>query len=81
MNIELLAALLGWSAVINIGVLLYWSIILLLAPNWMYRVSTQWFAMSEQQFSTIQYCFLGGFKLCILFFNVVPYFAIKIVSG
>jgi len=51
MNIELLAALLGWSAIINIGLLLYWSIILLLAPNWMYRVSTQWFAMSEQQFS------------------------------
>lgn len=79
MSAEMLMAFLGWSAIINICILIYWSGFLLLAPKWIYRVSCQWFDMTEQQFSIIQYSFLGGFKLFILFFSVVPYFALRII--
>ena len=79
MDIEHLSAFLGWCVIINIGILLYWSAFVMLLPNWTYRLSSQGFAMSQEQFGVIHYCMIGGFKFFILFFNVVPYFALRII--
>lgn len=74
-----LIAFFGWCSIINIFVFVYWAGVVLLAPKWIYRHSSAWFDFSEQQFSAIQYVFLGAFKLFIIFFNLVPYIVLRII--
>lgn len=80
MDLITIMAFLGWCSIINIGIFIYWVAIVLLAPNWIYQWSNRFFTMSQEQFTVIQYCFMGAFKLFILLFNIVPYFALRIIS-
>ena len=79
MDSNSLIAFFGWCTIINSCVFVYWAGIVLLAPHWIYRHSSAWFDFTENQFSAIQYVFLGGFKLFIIFFNLVPYIAFRII--
>jgi len=80
MNIEILIPFLGWCAVINIGILVYWACFLFLAPGWLYRISSKWVQIPEEQFFTMHFTLYGAFKLAILFFNIAPYLALRIIS-
>lgn len=76
MNIETLQSLLGWSAVVNMGLLLYWWAMFVWAHEWIYRLHSRWFLISRQQFDAIHYGGMGLYKLFILFFNVIPWLLI-----
>ena len=80
MEIDSVRGFFAWCSLINIGVFIYWLIILKTAPNWLYCYSVKWVEVSEEQFSAIHFALLGGFKLAILFFNLVPYFALRLIS-
>ena len=79
MTLELLRAFLGWCAVINIGLLVWWLLIITLAHDWVYRLHCQWLNLSVERFNTIHYAGMALFKLSIFFFNIVPYLALRII--
>ena len=79
MKIEMIRAALAWSTVINMALLLWWLLILMLAHDWVYRIHSKWFKLSRESFDTIHYAGIGLFKICIFFFNLVPYLALRIV--
>ena len=80
MTTELIRHVLGWCAVINLGLLLWWFLFLVLAHDWTYRVHSKWFRLEEERFDAFHYAGMGLFKMFIFFFNVVPYFALRIVA-
>ncbi len=80
MTIELTRAVLGWCSIINMGLLLWWFAWIMLAHDWVYQFHGKWFNVSRQQFDAINYAAMGFFKLCINVFNLVPYFALRIVG-
>jgi hypothetical protein len=80
MNVDVLRAVLGWCAVINYGVLLWWFLVFWFAHNWIYRFHGQWFPMPVEQFNALHYGAMAGYKIGVLLFNVVPYVALLIVS-
>jgi hypothetical protein len=69
-----------WCSVINTGLLLLWALMLLVAPGWVYRTQKAYFPMDESQFRLVFYCLLGFFKMQVIVFNWVPYFALRIMS-
>jgi len=73
MELELVRNVLGWCAIINLGLLLWWFLFLLLAHNWTYRLHSKWFELTLEQFNGIHYAGMLLFKMCIFFFNLVPY--------
>ena len=79
MKVEELTALLGWCAVINIGVLLYWTLFLRFAPDWIYNMTKSWVSINREQFDSNHFILMGGYKLAIILFNIAPYFALRIV--
>ena len=79
MTVEILRDVLGWSAVINYAVLMFWFLFFLLAHDWMYRFHGRWFSLSVESFDAIHYASMGFYKLCIFLFNLVPYLALRIV--
>lgn len=80
MTLQTLQEILGWSAVINIGIFLYWFLILIFARDWVYRLHVRWFKLTVEQFDAIHYATMGGYKLAIIMLNIVPYFVLKIIS-
>lgn len=79
MTPETLMAVLGWCAVIDIGLLAWWFAWIALAHDLVYRIHTRWFPMSVERFDAIHYGGMGAFKLLVFAFFVVPYLALRIV--
>ncbi len=79
MTIELMRGVLAWSAVINLGLLLWWFLFFSLAHDWIYRLHGKWFKLTTEQFDALHYGGMAVFKLGILLFNLVPYLALRIV--
>ncbi len=79
MDVEILTSLLGWSTVINWGILFFWFVMLVVARNWVYQVHTQWFKINKDRFEEIHYQLMGFYKIMIFLFNLVPYIVLRIV--
>lgn len=80
MSLELLKCFFGWCSIINIGLLLWWFLVIILAHDFIYRMHTKWFKISAEKFDAIHYNGIIIFKLFVMIFNVIPYFALLIIS-
>ncbi|WP_339374101.1 DUF6868 family protein [Methylogaea oryzae] len=72
--------MLGWCAVLNLGLLLCWFLLFLLAHDRLYRLHARWFQLGEAQFDAIHYGGMAAYKIAILLFNLTPYLALRIAG-
>lgn len=79
MDLHQLTAFFMWCSIINGGLLVFWTLWLLLAPDLVYRIQTTFFPMSRDSFNLMMYGFLGAFKLAFILLNLVPYLALAII--
>ena len=80
MTIETVRSFLGWCSIINMGLLLWWFLFITLAHDWTYRFHGKWLNLSVAKFDAIHYAGITFFKISIFLFNLVPYFALRIVG-
>ncbi len=80
MTVEIIRDVLAWCSVINVGLLLWWGLWLKLAHDFVYRIHGKWFKLSVEKFDAMHYTGMAFFKICIIVFNLVPYFALRIVG-
>jgi hypothetical protein len=80
MIIEMLRTLLGWCTIINIGLLLWWLFAITVLHDWVYSLHTKWLKLPVDKFDEIHYTGMVFFKVFLFFFNIVPYFALRIVG-
>ncbi|MFW5450962.1 MAG: DUF6868 family protein [Methylophagaceae bacterium] len=80
MTIDLLREILGWCAVINYGLLMFWFLMFAQAHDWVYNLHGKWFTLSVERFDAIHYTGMAVFKFGIFMFNIVPYIALRIVT-
>jgi len=80
MTFDTLSGVLGWCAVINMGVLLFWSLFLAVAHDWVYRKHSKRLKVPVETFDAIHYAGMTFFKIVIFVFNIIPYFALRIVG-
>ncbi|UCG09106.1 MAG: hypothetical protein JSV83_10815 [Desulfobacterales bacterium] len=80
MTIEVIRDVLAWCALINLGLLVWWLLFFTLAHDWTYRYHRKWFNLSVDSFDAIHYAGMALFKIGILMFNLVPYFALRIIG-
>ncbi len=79
MTIELATRFLAWATVINYGIVIWWFLFLVLMPQWVYRIHSRWFKISEQTFYIAHYAGLGLYKLMIFMFLLVPYIVLRFI--
>jgi len=80
MTIEILSEALLWSALINMGLLLWWAGFFIFGHGFIYRMHSRWFKLSEEKFDAIHYSGMAFYKICIFVFNIVPWLALEIIS-
>ena len=79
MTVENTLAVLGWSMVVNFGILLIWVLAMKLMPNLTYRTQSLVTSISRDDFDIIMYTMMGQFKLALLITHFGPYVALRIV--
>ena len=76
-----LTAFFKWCSIIN-GIILVLAILgVVLGPEFGQALQSRMFQVAPGTLSAAMYMFLGMFKIFWLVFNVVPYVALRIVSG
>ena len=78
MTIEQLIVFLGWSTVINAGLMLWAVIALALMPDLVYKAQGMVTKLSREDLEKAMYHFLGLFKLGIIFLNFTPYLVLRL---
>jgi hypothetical protein len=79
MMIENILAVLGWSMVVNFGILLVWVLALKLAPDLTYRTQSLVTNISREELDRLMYTMMGQYKLALLVTHFGPYVALRIV--
>ncbi len=80
MTIEMIRAALGWCSIINMGLLLWWFFAITVLHDLLYRMHSKWFKIPVETFDAIHYAGIAFYKIAILVFNIIPYFALRIVG-
>ena len=80
MNMQTLTAFFLWCTLINGGILIFWTLFLVFAPDFVYRIQNRWFPIPRETYDVVIYAFLGLFKLLFLVFSVTPYVALLIIG-
>ena len=80
MTIDNLREFFGWCSIFSYSLLLIWAGLLIFAKDWLYQLHSRWFQLDRQYFDTIHYCCIAAFKMMAILFNIIPYFALFIMS-
>ena len=72
--------ILGWSTVINLGVLTFSFIVVVVGGSSVKRIHAKLFGLSESDLSRAYFQYLAQYKIAIFVFNLAPYAALKIIE-
>ena len=65
----------------GMALLLIWFAWFFIAGDWIYQVHSRWFQIPRQTFDAIHYAGMAITKITILLFFLLPWIAIKLISG
>jgi hypothetical protein len=80
MDIQTLTSFFMWCTVLNVGLLIIWSLIFFAAPDFVYRTQSRWFSISREHFDLAFYGFLGLYKALFIIFFFIPWIALLIID-
>jgi hypothetical protein len=79
MSIDTVRDALLWCTVINYSVLLVWFVFYMTPHEWLYGIWGRWFRLTPEQFDAVNFAAIALYKIGIVFFNLVPYIALRLV--
>lgn len=80
MYMQTLTSFLMWCTIINGSLLVFWTLMLMVIPDLVYRTQSTFFPIPRETFTVVMYAFLGFFKIVFLAFNLVPFVALLIIG-
>ena len=80
-SIPILTSFLGWMLVLNIGLLLFSTIMLSLFKKQVTRVHSKLFNMKKDTLSLEYFHYLANYKLLVIVFNLAPWLALKLMGA
>ncbi len=79
-TIESLRQFFGWCAVINLGVMLFSTLMITLFRRPAMKVHGRLFGLSEAEMPREYFRYLAHYKIATLIFAVVPYLALRMMA-
>lgn len=76
-----LTELLGWASVLNIGMLIFASIMLVAFRSFITSLHSKMFGIAEQELSVIYFRYLANYKTLLFVVVLAPYLALKIMGN
>ena len=79
-DINNLTTFFGWCSIINLGILLFSTIILSAFKKPISTIHSKVFGLNQDDIPLIYFQYLGNYKIAIILLNFVPYITLKIMS-
>lgn len=79
-TLELLTIFLGWTALINIAVLLFSTVMVLAIRERISKIHAKLFGLDQADVGRAYFQYLAQYKIAILVFNIAPYLALRIMA-
>ncbi len=80
MTTEVLTAVLGWAAVINLAILVFSSLTVIVMRGPITRIHSRMFGLDEKDLGRAYFQYLGEYKIAVIVLNIAPYLALRIVG-
>ena len=80
MTIETITTFLGWCSIINIGLLLFSTIMMIVVRDFAIKLHSRLFGVNPAELPIIYLQYLGNYKIAIIILNIVPYLALKVME-
>jgi len=79
-SVQTIREVMAWSTALNVGILLFSTIVLSVAGAPIKRLHARLFDMSESDLSRAYFQYLAQYKIAVLVFNLVPYLSLRIAG-
>ena len=79
MDIDTLATLFGWMAVINIAILSAATAAMIAMPDTIARLHARLFGLDPGQVRLTIYTWIGHYKMAVLVLVIAPYLALRLI--
>jgi len=79
MTMDTLTVFLGWCSIINIGVLLFSTLILAMFKDSISIMHSRMFGVDQANLPMTYFQYLGNYKIAIFMLNIVPYLALRLM--
>lgn len=80
MTIDALVTFFGWCSVINIIFLTFTAVLILLLKNPLSQLHSKLLGVDQTFVLQAYFNYMANYKIALLLLNIVPYFALKIMS-
>ena len=80
MDLETLTSFFMWCTIINVGMQIFFFVVMLTFKDTAYRMQKKFFPLTNEQLDLVMYCFLGIYKLLVTVFCIVPWIALLIIG-
>ncbi|MEC5125677.1 hypothetical protein VSU19_02870 [Verrucomicrobiales bacterium BCK34] len=80
-TIPVLTSFLGWCLVLNIGLLMFSTIMIMLCKTWITKLHAKLLNMNEDALSIEYFRYLANYKVLVIVFNLAPWVALKLMSA
>lgn len=80
MNLDTLREFLGWCSLINIGLLMFSTIMLIAMRDTVTGIHRSLFRIDEEALHQAYFRYLANYKIAVIVFNIVPYLALCIMG-
>ena len=77
---ETVRAVLGWSSLLNLGLLTFAAIVVMVAGDEIKRIHSRLYGLSDADLDRAYFQSLANYKVMIFVFNLAPYLAMRIVG-
>ena len=69
-----------WCSILNMGLLIFISLLFLVAGKWICRIHAKIWGLPEDKVRISLYRIMSTYKILIFVFNIVPYAALVIIG-
>lgn len=81
MTLETLTTFLGWCTVINFGLLIFSTLMIVAMRGKIAGYHSRLFGLSDVEVNKAYFSYLSIYKIGILLLNFVPWIALKVMAG
>lgn len=79
-SVDALTTFLGWSTVINIGLMVLTAVILITLKDTIAELHGKMYGLEKADVLRLYFSYLGNYKVAIFMLNLVPYIVLKIMT-
>lgn len=80
MTLQSLTDFFMWTTVLNVGLLVFYTVFLVFLPDFTYRMHHKLFDISRDQYKGVIFGLVGLYKLMFITFSLVPYLALRLLA-